>query len=406
MSSAKVLRVNYSEVATRATAAPTNGSTWTHVPVLDFPLPDLQQGVDTAQEANNTGTASLDYATVRRAPYSFSTHVFTGTKGDDGAGSDTDPSSCFMQKPLESYFGVAARNAWGLTASAVTVGAASGAGKTGDLVVNSTTSIAVGDGLMIGGEIRFVEKVVDATHLTLNVDLSSSPSNATVVYAGYNFKPTLGEYAKYIYMDVERDGHSWLLGPGKFTGLKLGVTAKGLLKYDWNYDGETWTSGFAPSSFVENAFTGSPVVASSGQVYFGTTATCISEGSIDFGVLHEDQPCATGTNGTDGLEIVGSMGAKASVKTFYAAGDFTAFGARTAQQFQFGWTVGSTAAAQARGSVAVWMPNAQVMVKEDSIQSQVGESVEIMARSPQKSTDAIIAANCTSAVYYTVFGGV
>ena len=213
MSSSIVNRYFISEVATFATTAPTNGSTWIHVPHIGNERLVKVQEFDDAIQANHLGLTTAQYPTVKGGSFTFRTMIHTGTKAFDGTGGDSNPTSCYAQKLLESYFGVAASAAF----TGTTVAAASGAGNTAPLKVASASNLAVGMAIFVGavdgsaGEVRFIT-TISGTDITLDQDLSAANYvENSIVYGAFNFSPTLGAYAKQLYLSHIMDGHADLL---------------------------------------------------------------------------------------------------------------------------------------------------------------------------------------------------
>lgn len=397
--SAKNYRLSLSEVATYTTTAPTGGSTWIHMPVEGQPLPNLEQGVDEPVIGNTSGASVAGYPTVKKSDISWTMPIYTGSTSFDGASGDTDPTSCFFQKGLESYFGMAASASF----TGTTVASGTGAGRTAAMKVASASNLAVGMMVMVNGEGRFIT-AISGTDITLNCDLSTTPSLGDVVAGCFNFKPTLGEYAKYLYLNAERDGHKWLLGPGKMTELSVtNLAAGGGLRYGGKYEGTTWTSGVSISSFTPNEFSGQPVVAAGGQTMIDTvTSICITDGTLNFGSNHEWRSCSNGTEGRDGTEIVHVENAGATWTEYYNATRFTQFTAQTAVPVALVFAVGSTTAAKRRGAIGVFYPNATLKVSEATQGNLVAMSVTLKANLP---TSAQITAGLTSPVYFSVAGG-
>ena len=403
--SALVNRYNVAEVATFTTTAPVNSDTWTHVPVLGAPMPDLTMDADEASEANTLGASSLHYPTVRKSALAVTTRIHTGSKGFDGSGGDADPTTPFLALMLKSLFNSAPSAAF----TGTTAAAAGGPGRTTPLKVTSATNLAVGMALMWEGEIAFI-KGISGTDITLNRDFSATPANLDPIYGAFNYSLTLGDAATYLYQLVERDGHSWLLGPGQVMNGKIsGLAAGAGLRYELGFEGNTFASGFAPSTFTPSVFTDSPVIAKAGQVYIDNTARLITDGSLDFGFLKEWRQASSTTNTTEGkdvIEVVGHGTPSMTLKPFYAAADWTKYLARTAFEFMAAYTVGSTDAAKARGAVAWYMPNCQMTTKEGTAQNQVASEVTISGRDPQ-TTGSVVSAytSLTKPIYFAVFGG-
>lgn len=428
MASAKSLRVNMAQVASFGATAPTTTPTaattgWNFIPVLDFPMPTLEQMADEAQEANTRGTRALDYATAKAAGYGFSTRVHTGAAGFDGSGSDTDPAHAFMQKALESFFGAAA-----VTIAGTTLAASS---TTAIPILTAFTNLAVGHGLMFAATSTGTANNVDVRHVTLlsagSATVDQAIADATtgnLVYGGFQFVPTLGAVAAHHYLVVERDqsGHLWLLGPGRFTGLKVsGASARQGLRYDWQFTADTWTStlsgGNSPStalteggftgSVTRNVFTGAPLVGVGANIGVDGALVRIASATIDFGVEHQeitatgDSTVNTAVNGRAGWEIVG-LGCSGEFEEYYASGRWTQYTGRTGFPLRFVFMTGATNAAKARGGLSVWVPNAQIIVEEGALNGQVSQKVKWVARDP---TTTQITNGVTKPFYVTVFGG-
>jgi hypothetical protein len=400
--SALVNRYNHAEVATYATTAPTNASTWTDSAVLGAPMPVLEMGEDAALQANTRGASSNAYPTVRKCSIDLQTRLHTGNKGLDGSGGDSDPTNPFHPLLLKSLFNGAGSAAF----TGTTAAAASGAGRTAPLKVTSATNLAVGMAIMWSGEVAFI-KAISGTDITLNRDFSSSPANLDVIYGAFNYGLALGDQSTYLYQLVERDGHRWLLGPGAVMNAKLSGLASGQgLRMDWSYQGGYWTGGFAPSTFTPNVYTDSPIVGKSGQYYVDNTSRLLSEATLDFGIQKEWRESPNGTEGLDGVEVVGQSAPTLSGKHFYASGDWSKYQARTSFELMGAFSVGSTAAEKARGTVAFYMPNAQMVVKEGTAQNQVASDVTIVGRNPQDPVSGVLSyTSLVAPLYFAVFGG-
>jgi hypothetical protein len=287
-----------------------------------------------------------------------------------------------------------------------TVAAASGAGRTAALKVSSATNLAVGMAIMVNGEVAFI-KAISGTDITLNRDFSSTPAQNDVVYGAFNYTLTLGDQGTYLYQLVERDGHKWLLGPGAIMNAKLSGLASGQgLRWDWSYQGGYWTTGFAPSTFTPNVFTSDPIIGKSGQYYVDNTSRLLAEGSLDLGIQKEWRETPNGTEGLDGIEVVGQTAPTLTGKHFYASGDWDKYLARTSFELMGAFMVGSTNAAKARGCVAFYMPNAQMVAKESTVQNQVASDVTIVGKNPQDPSSGVLSfTSLTKSLYVAVFGG-
>jgi hypothetical protein len=409
MTTERIYRVNASEVATYGTAAPGVGETWTHVPQIGRPRPPVGVNFDDANVENSLGLSSTRYV-ANDGPFAYpiETQLFTGTKGEDGAGADTSPTAAYLHNLWLSLFGMAA--VANPAPVGTTAGAASGPGKTTDLqtAASGTANWAVGDGIMCNGQVNFVEKVVDSTHATLMYDFSPTPSPGDVIYCGFNFSAVNGVRTKYEYLTVEESGHGWLYGPGQVMSGKIaGMAAGNGLRVQMGFEGNSIAAGVTPTTFTPNAFTGQPAIAKGGQCVINQTATAIAEASCDFGIIKNWLEDATAVNGRGGVEIAGQE-ATVTIVEPYLAQRVTDYRAGTTFPLMIAFTVGSTNAAKARGWVGLFIPNAQLDPTAEGLysQNQLGLASTFKSHNPALSSDAIIAANCTKACYLSIGGGV
>lgn len=402
MSSGSVLRVNISEVASFAAAAPTAGSAWIHVPVLDHPLPTLGQEVDSAQEANIYGLATPDYATGKSSAYSFSTRIHTGTKGGSG---DTDPTIFYAKRNLESFHGMTAVEFEDTTLSGGTTSIPQFTGG----VVGQAYGICASNSTSADDMDVVFATAVSGSSVTVDTAVANA-SSGNLVYGGFNLKPTLGARAAHHYINVELDGHAWLLGPGRFTGLNIsGGAARQGLRYNFTYAGDTWATGVTPSSFADNSgsFSGAPLIGVGQMVYVNGTATRMADVSINFNVEHQEIPAVADStsganpNGRAGWEIV-KAGASGEFTEYYLNTRWTQFTGRTTMPLKFVFRTGSTNAAKGRGTLAVYVPQAQVMVEPAVVNGQVSQKIKWTAVSP---TPTQITNGLTSPYYLCVMGG-
>ena len=394
-----VRRYNYATVSAYTDTAPVAGDTWTHLPLEGAPEGTREQAVDAAAVANARGNDSPDYATVKRGELGgIVVPTFGGTLGLDGAGGDTAPTSVFLDALHASYFGVAKVSAAGTTCTT------NGVGSVADpMDVTSATGLVVGMAVQVNGQFRVIT-AISGTAIVLNADLSPAPANLDPVYASFMYKPTLGELASYLYINEElANGEGYLYGPGRITALSLnGLAAGNGLKWGATFQGNTWTDDVTPASFTANAFTASPLVAAAGEVMVSGTSTCISDGSVDFGVKHQWRPCATATEGRDGAEIIGAS-PSVSVTEYFSASRLTQFTGRTGLNVMLAFSNGATNAAKARHAVVVWMPNAQAMTAGAAIDGVRGMSTSFAGRDP---TSAQVTAGITAPIYLSIFGGI
>lgn len=393
VSSAKITRVTYVGDKQVSDTAPVAGASWVHLPVLENPTPVREMGVDEATEGNDYGAASTPVATAPRATLAATTRVYGGSKT---FGAATDPTSCYAQALLESYFGAASSNGFGGT----TIAASSGLGKTTPLKVTSASGMAVGMAVQNAStyEIGFIT-AISGTDITLDRDFTTAVST-TELRGAFNFSPAIGDSAssaKLIYVNHSRDSHKSLLGEGAVFGLQLqGLAANSSLQYAFNMEFDDWVSGVTESSFVRNAFTTSSIISKGGKVIVnGTESVCISDGSVDFGVAHEWVECASGTNGRDGVAYV-SVSPTATFTEYYSSTRWDDYRAQTGKTFHMSF------ASSALPAVAVFFPNATFTVAEGAIGSKEGYPVTVRANMP---TAAQVTAGLTKPVYYAVFSG-
>ncbi len=400
VSSAKVTRVTVIGDKQVSDPAPDGAATWVHVPVLENPVPVKEMGIDEATEGNDYGAATAPLPTAPKATLAMTTRVYGGSKTFDGSGGSSDPTTCFAQALLESYFG-AARD---ITFTSTTIEAASGPGKTTPLKVLSAASMVVGGAIQhqTTKEIAFITAInTTATpdEVTLDRDFTTYTA-AGVVGGAFNFSPAIGDAAssaKLIYVNHERDSHKSLLGEGAVFGFQLqGLAANSSLQYAFNAEFDDWQAGVTLSNFTRNAFTTANLVSKGGKVLVnGTESICISDGSLDFGVGHEWVECASGTNGRDGVAYVSAM-PTASFTEYYSSTRWDDYRAQTGKTFHMSF------ANSGYQAVAVFFPNATFTVAEGAIGSKEGYPVTVRANMP---TAAQVTAGLTKPVYYAVFSG-
>lgn len=394
-----VRRYNYVGGLASDASAQVAGASWIHLPVEGTPEGTREIGIDTAAVSNARGNDSVDYPTVRKGGISgLVIPTFGGNVGLDGAGGDSAPTTVFLQALLENYFNGTFASHAGTTTST------NGIGSSGDpLDVTSATGITVGSALMVNGEFRFVESI-SGTAVVLNQPLSAAPSNGDVVYGGFSIGVTLGNSVDH-YLAINEElanGEGTQYYAGEVMALQLtGLAAGNGLKWNIGFESNTWTDEVTPSSFTANAYTAAPVVAAAGEVLVNGTATCISDGSVDFGVRKEWVPCSTGEQGRDGVEVFGAS-PTATITEYYTASRLTQYTGRTGIDVMFAFSNGSTNAAKARHAIAVWMPNAQVMTAGAAVGNLRGMSTTFNARDPDSTQ---VAAGITSPIYLAIFGG-
>lgn len=418
MSSAKVSRIAMwngdTSFATAVANPPAANDDWVQIPTMETPLPTLGQNVDGSQIANNRGIKSQDYATTEDCALNFSTLWHTGTAAldDGGAALDTNPNWTFMEEALESFHAAAvATSGPGTTLAA--------GGTTSIPKLTSGTGVNVGDCLGICASNQSVADNMDVVFVTAlsgvdaTVDIAvASAAAGNLVYSAFNVAPVLGEAMPYLYLNVERSGRSWLLGPGRINGLKWTFTPGGLLKADWSYVGDRWAAGVTPTTIYNQArsyFTGAPIKCVGGGVWINGTRTRIANASVQFNVKHEpivassDSTSGSQTNnGRAGWELT-EMGISGDFEEYALDARFTThMKDRTLMPLKFVWTVGTTNQTKARGTIALYVPQAQVWVEESTINGQVSQKTKWEA---VDLTAAQVTAGITKPYYFAFLGG-
>lgn len=390
--SAKVSGIYITEKATFPTAAPVGGDTWTPVPAIDQPLPGLEQILDSAVEGNEYGAGTAPVPTVKKSTIQLQTRVWTGSKG---FGTDTDATTCFMQKSLESYFGMDADVAFAGT----TVAGSSGPGLTTPLKVASATGISVGK-MVRNGTTKEVAMVtaVSGTDITLSRDFTTY-SLGVVLEGAFDFRPTLGKRDKVLWMNAERDTHSRLLGAGGVFTLALqNIAAGNALRYAWGYEFDSFAAGVSISSKTQNTFVSTPLIAKGAELIIdGTEEVYIYDGSVNFGVAHEWIECSGGTQSRDGIIITDVEGAQLSFSEYYDADRWSAYEAQTGSNVLLVHNNSS-----GFGAVAVYIPYATFTAAEGVNGKKESQVITVKANMP---TQAQVTAGFMSPIYYSVFSG-
>lgn len=418
MSTQKKYRVTTSQVATYGATAPVAGATWKHIPQIGQVKPGYPSNPSDANIANSNGASSMRYI-KNKGPFTFTleTPFYTGNLAIDGASGDGPIGSYFLESQWDSYWG-----AVGAHVFAGTTCTGTGTGLSSDLTVTTTTGCVAGQGICVAfaatglWEFAHITKVVDATHLTLDHDLSATPAAADVVYGGHTYMMTTGQRTKADYYLVEMDGHSVLGGAAQVFSAKLaGLAAGSDLRIQMAIEGADWVQSgtghtvstqLQPSSFTKNQFTGSPIIAKGGMAIINGTRVCMADGSVDFGVAHEWNDCGSGPNGRDNPAVVGCEAPTINIVEPYLAARKVAEEAGTGFPMMLAHSVGSTAAAAARGAFSVFMPNAQVTAPEAPYaQSQLGMASAFVGRNPAESSNAVLAL-LTQPIYFTLYGGI
>lgn len=403
MGSDKKLRVTLYEVASFAASAPVNATAGELVAV-DFGSFKDNPGVefDAVNEAGFDVSESPDIPTVRAGSISGEVPIYGGSKGIDGAGSDTDPTSYYFEKGVKSCFGAAGV----ATFAGTTVDTGSGPGKTTDLKVVSTANAQPGQMIMVGSEPAFVKVVTDATHLGLDRDVTVYTQN-TVVYGSKVFIPTQGELSgAYHYLNVEKTGRKRLYGPGRFVKLSIvKAAAKQGARYAFEFATRGIAAGLTPDTAPVNAFRGNPTMMGIGSpLHIDGTAIPVADFSVDFALANVERPATSGDGGIDGYELTDSMKASMSFTEYYNATRYTQFEAGTCAPVGFVLQRGSTAAAKARCSVGVFFWNAQFKVEPANVNGIEAMKVTAMAKRPTVAQQTSPYAATTNVVF-SIMGG-
>lgn len=399
MTTAKHNRVHFESVATFATTAPSSLSTMTHLPAIDAKPPKAVQLFDDAQETAADGLQSRRYPTIKSAAWDLMVRIYTGSKMLASSGSDA--TACFCQALLENYFGAVANTSAGFTVAA---------GSTSTIVnLADASTVAVGEALMFGGtstdgEVAFVISK-SGNALTLDHALSTAANYTTgaEVYCAFNFVPTVGAYAPKIYANWEGGSHSRLLGPGDVTGFKMtGLAAGDGCRYNFTLDGNTYADGITSGTHTENAFTGTPLVAVGSPWYINGTAVAVADLEVDFGVKKEVIDATSGTNARSGMEIT-EIAPSGSFTEFYNSTRWTQYQAGTPVALMFVCQVPAAGhAAKAKGSIAIYVPDAELTVEDVGHKGQRATKVTWVGK---RTTAAEITAGFSAPIRFAVFGG-
>lgn len=406
MSTSKYGRYSFYELATFAADVPVAATQETHLPVLDRPLPKLDQATDQAQESDNDGMQSPDIATVQSGALSFQTRIYTGTKKWDGGG--TYPTSFYLKPLLDNYFGMSG----GSTFVGTTV-ASGGPGHSVAVVLTDATNLTVGAALMFypaaGGapEVRFATAKSSNT-VTLDSDLSIAASYAVgaKVCAGFNYEPTLGGYAKYLAINAELGSVSRMLSHGWIGGLKLqGLAAKQGARWAFDYVASRWSAGVTPSdsaAYPYNVYGANPCLVTKGApVTIDETDINCLELSVDFGCKNEEITATGGTNGCQGRELV-EYAPSVDFTTYFSAALEAKYISRATADMRIVIPVGTTDTTQNIGTMALYFPSIQVQTEHASVNGQ--ECTKVKATGVRMTAASRIA-GVDKPMFLTIFGG-
>jgi hypothetical protein len=394
-----VRRYSFREETAFGSDAPVAGDTWTMLPVEGTPEGTRNQEVDAAAVSNPRGNDAEDFPTRKSAEMGgLVCPLYGGNVAFDGASGDSPPTSFYLQKIYENFFGMDALSFAGTTTTSTGVGSVAD-----PLDLTSVTGLVPGMSLQVNGQFRNVASI-SGNEVVLDEDLSPAPESGDVVYGAWMLKPTVGELASYLYILEElANAERYLYGPGKPTALQInGIAAGNGLKVGFGLSANSWTApAFAPSAAPANAFTALPPVVASADISVAGVSTCIRDGSVDFGVKSEWRDCATGPEGRDGMEISGSSPV-IGVNEYFTAGRLAQFQARTGLNVRMTFTNGATNLAKARHAVNIWMPNAQCNTAGAAAGNLRGMQTTFMGRDP---TVAQVAAGLTAPIYLNIYGG-
>jgi hypothetical protein len=254
-------------------------------------------------------------------------------------------------------------------------------------------------------EVRFVSDIsTNQVSLDSNLSAAGSYTAGAKVAGGFNYEPVLGSYAKKLYINAEMGSHSVLLGPGAITGLKLqGLAAKAGLRWVFDYMGDQYAAGFTPSAYTYNAYgSTSCLVAKGAPCTIDDTDTNVLELSVDFGCKHEEITATSGTNGRAGWELTECSEPTIEFTEYYNATRWTKYASRATSEIRLVVPVSSVETARL-GTVAIWMPAAQVTVEDVVVNGQRAQKVKAVGRRP---TAAQKVSGVDKPIFMTVFGGI
>jgi hypothetical protein len=398
--SALVNRVDYVIAANKDAAAPLAGASWIRLPTIGRQLLNKEQLDDGVEEDNEIGASTPPQPTVKKASYSTAVRLWGG---DKKFGATTDPTSCFAQGLLENYFGMSADLGFGGTTVS---GSNTGQGTVAaPLAVTLASTITPGMGIRYGQKVRFVlSKATNNLVLNAALGLPVAPTSGDVLGAFY-FRPTLGERAQVVGLQVKRDTHKDMAFYGGVFGLKLqNMAAEGGAQLAMDMEFDKWLAPVDIASPQENQFTHHALMVKGGDLIIGQDAAaanlCFSEASIDFGVSREWIECneGAGDNGRDGIHITGQR-PTATAKVYYLADLWTKYEAKTAVPVMFSMVQPGGGA----GWVGVFFPNATIGVKEGTIGNKESLDLTFTAHEP---TAAQKANGITASVYFSVGSGI
>lgn len=397
----------YSEVATAGATAPVAGATWTHLPAIGTPRGSIDQAYDDVNQTNSRGNKVATRPTRKSGKISLELPFLTGTLGLDGAGGDSAPTSCYLQKCIEAAFGgVANNNGSGTQADFAGTTLTTG-GTTSIPKFTAVTNLRVGDFVAFDTTFQ-VRQVTAISGSDVTIDRAiTSAANGVVVYGFFNFRAykdgDTGASEKHLYITHVMQGHEDMFGPGRPVITWESLTAGAGLRIKMDFDGNQWADGVTPSSLPDTVFTGAELVGVGATLAINGTETQANIKSLTNGIQYAWHNATTGTEGRDGLRIMGQLDPVLTLSTLYADADRTAYGDGTAVPVVGNVSVGSTAAAKARGTFAFAMPNAQRVFKHGIEDNMDKSDLTFMGRDP---TEAQRTAGLNHPLYIGIAGGV
>lgn len=397
----------YTKAAAFTTAAPgaSPAAGWHLIPCEGVPASKKENEVSAAKETNSTGTSGRSYRTRGKAELGFKTRLFHGSVA-------ASATKCFQKEVLEDYLNATATQ----TPTTMTVGVASGAGKTGNLVVNASAGCTPGMGVFIGpaagssGEFRIITAVPNGTSLTLDQDLAVAANYASgaTVYPCFNFFPAMGAKTSHLWLNQVLSGHSDLLGAGTITDLKLTGLAAGEGGYmEAAFMGDDFAAGVTPATAVDSYTNNGIIVAKGAAVAIDNTDVAIAEVSFMPNLKWVWQPATSGTNGRQGTTMAGMDNPVLELTEYYVAGRWTRYADRAPIPVRFMFFGGalSTNAQKAVGGLGLHMPACEVTVEEAELDGMRAQKVRFKGISPAYAPSAYGFSSLTNPFGLYVAGG-
>lgn len=392
---------NFSDAAPGV--APSNG--WRLIPAEGVPKATKENILAESRETNSYGTSSRSYKQRGRCELGFKSRLFHGAAA-------ATATKCFLKEILEDYLNATATQ----TPTAMTVGVASGAGKTANLKVNSTTSCTVGMGIFVGpaagssGEFRIITAVVSATELTLDQDLSVAANYASgaTVYPCFNFLPAVGAKTSHLWLNQELSGHTDLLGAGTITDLKFTGLAAGEGGFiEAMFQGDDFTTGVTPTTVVDDYTNNGIIVAKGSAVSIDNTDVAVADVNFSPNIKWTWQPATSGTNGRQGTTLVSMENPVLEMTEYYVAGRWTKYADRSVVpvRFMFHGSALSTNAQKATGGFGLFMPACEIKVDEAELDGMRAQKVTFKGINPAYAATSYGFSSLTKPFGLYVLGG-